>query len=449
MPVYRSPPNPSELLDIGLSMEQLSISIPYWQEYSVTHTYSVNGGILRAIACRYLKQHPEMFQVDHDVYCKMYASYMFLQLSNYVRCRNRSCALEGSVVDGVQQPDDMLDFEYMLCTMTFDTDELLRAVQYNSEELQAFIHKRCKDKRYKYMKNKRLRDWKYWLNPSNWIGFSAGFIADFYFSVCLGRGVRRAMWKTPIMLTVLANRQPETAIPTGVSLNPNFRRVFNHPDLLLRVATYFKISRDFSRGVQPSSPSYQPNWAHGIEIQPLSTYLEYELTKLIEDPSTALEQIARGQHVEPEAIQRQQGTILQAGQGIQISSGTIITPGDEIPVTIAAQPTVITSAVPSNWVLGNLDTHNMDQGRPIADPRDNEVAAAPRGAIAYDPRTGNVIPTHEFLQRADEGTGTAIAPGTGIQVGPQTPEQARAILDQIVEAARALNFLTRSESPNN
>lgn len=302
LPTYRSPPEPVKCIDWmaaelkhfgnAINREGLEVDIRHIYKFGQEALY---GGTLESIAKRYIIQHPEMLEIDDATFKRGYAKSMLYALSREARQRGRlDMAITSGMIDSLQPPDDLLDFEYILCSLRVNVQELLKAVRTSHHNLKQHIQKRASDRRYKFMHNRQLRDYKYWLNPVNWVGFSAGFIVDYYLYQYLPMCYRHAMWTLP-----QRSYDGTNTITDYIGINANLCYAFKDPVL----------AREIAKAYFPVRPVYLS--AYTVIHTPLDPEFESKLTEILADPIAYKQRL---EHEKQEAAERQQRQVLQSRQ---------------------------------------------------------------------------------------------------------------------------------------
>lgn len=308
LPTYRTPPplvdcidwENCDLLNFGRRAHGSGIIIDKSASYTVSDGSgrSITGFYIAAIARRYIMAHPEVLSCDEKIFKLGWARSMLCQMALEARRRGKvDIAIGSGLVEAVHEADELLDFEYVSCSLTINVAPMLDAVRKNHHLLKEHIAKRASDKRYKYMHDRRLRNFKYWLNPENWIGFSAGFLVDYYIYQVLPGSYRQAMWRLP---------QSNVAADSGsvadyISINENFSKVFQDPELVTFLAKQYI----------PVMPVYCSSWT--IMHTPLDPTIDALITEMAANPDAFKQHIIerRLQRELAEATKRSQGAVLQ------------------------------------------------------------------------------------------------------------------------------------------
>ena len=311
LPTYRTPPPPEKCIDwyncdlagFGGGNSTKNITITENKSYTFPEGY-VYSHFLEAIAKRYIMQHPEMIQVEPDRFKKGFALSMLYKMAETARnCGDSDMAIISGTIDSLNKPDELLSFEYVTCSLTINAQSMLKAVKRYPRLLEEHLKKRTKDKRYGYLKPKRMHRAGYWTHPENWAGFAGGFVLDYYIYKVLPLSYRQSMWQIPQKCQKNTNGR----ISSVMALDQRLAAVFEDPILVEEVArTYAPIMGDCYG-------------TYYLMNNPLPLVLDTLITDMIKDPNQYKQKLIERKQRE-EAAKRQPGPVLQ-GQGVTLVAG--------------------------------------------------------------------------------------------------------------------------------
>ena len=311
LPTYRTPPSPEKCIDwtacdlvsFGGGDAHKNIVITENKSYTFPEGF-VYSHFLEAIAKRYIMQHPEMIHVEPERLKKGFALSMLYKMAATARnCGDSDMAIISGTVDSLNQPDELLSFEYVTCSLTINRDSMLRAVKRFPGLLEDHLKKRVKDKRYGYLKPKRMHKIGYWMDPDNWTGFAGGFILDYYIYKALPLHYRQSMWQFPQR----CYKNDKGMINSVMAIDQRLATVFEDPILVEEVArTYAPIMGDYYG-------------TYYLMNNPLPLVLDTLISEMVQDPNQYKQKLIERKQRE-EAAQRQQGPVLQ-DQGVTLVAG--------------------------------------------------------------------------------------------------------------------------------
>ena len=404
-PLYRSPPPPLDAINWGyVDLRIMGFEHNREQQWDLRgnahslYVHNMGAQVLEAALIQYCKKHPELVTYDEEQWRKAFATNMLYLLHGSWAYRGSSAsdALTGCIAEFSAEPDDMLNFQYMVASTRVKTQKLLELMRNNKHQLEIHIRKRYSDSRYRYFHRREFRDPEYWLNTNNWTGFKAGFVIDFLFYRCLKSAARYEIFRRPINQI-----KQESRIPQAITFDKD-------------LVDLFCSDLAFRNGLANMLIATKKTWHWDVINNPLPDEIDQFFTKNLERHRNGQSQSAQGQ----------QGAILQAGQGIQITPGNGVIQGF---ANIAAQARY--SAAAPEPELPESITTGMLEGR-IAELNPNvEVRRVP---VYRD--DGAIIGTRPVAVDAEQpglADGIYREPGTEPQAQVPTPEQITEALRQI------------------
>ena len=404
-PLYRSPPPPLEAINWGyVDLRIMGFEHNREQQWDLRgkahslYVHNMGAEVLEAALIQYCKKHPELVTYDVEQWRKAFATNMLYLLHGSWAYRGSSAsdALTGCIAEFSAEPDDMLNFQYMVASTRVKTQKLLELMRNNKHQLEIHIRKRYSDSRYRYFHRREFRNPEYWMNTNNWTGFKAGFVVDFLFYRCLKSAARYEIFKRPI-----SQINKESRIQQAITFDKDL------VDLFCRDVA-------FRNGLANMLIATKKTWHWDVINNPLPDEIDQFFTKNLERHRNGQSQSAQGSF----------GTILQAGQGIQITPGNGVIQGF---ANIAAQARYAATApepeLPESIATGILEgrvaeLHPTGEYRTVPVHRDD-------GAVIGTRREPVVIAQQE------RATTTALPQTTGFAANVPTPEQITEALRQI------------------
>lgn len=340
LPTYRTPPSPEKCIDwfccdlssFGGNDRRKNIVIDPTKVHQTQYGY-IHPNSMEALAKRYIMKHPEMILVEPDRLKKGFALSMLYKLAAEARNHgNSDMAIISGTVNALNQPDDLLSFEYVTCSLTINVQSMLKAVRRFPAILDAHLEKRVKDKRYGFLKPRHMHKIGYWLHPENWLGFAGGFILDYYLYEVLSVHYRQAMWTLPQRCY-----KNETGLINSVmAIDQRLATVFEDPVLSYEVASVYA----------PHMADCYGTW--GILHSALATDLDTLITEMVKDPNRYKQKlIERKEHEtqsaegQPRQVLQGQGVTLVADQGIsypRVQFDNIVQPIEPEPIATRTVP---------------------------------------------------------------------------------------------------------------
>lgn len=345
LPTYRTPPEPVKCIDwfacdlanFGEGSNNKNLVVDNRVTYGDSSPY-VHGHMLEALAKRYIMAHPEMIEITPEQLKKGFALSQLYKLAQTARnFGNSNMAIISGTIDALNPPDEMLSFEHIICSLTVNVQQLLKEVKRQPSSFVVHLAKRVKDKRYGFLKPRKMHKPGYWMNSENWTGFAGGFILDFYLYKCLPLAYRQSMWTLPQR----CYSNEKGSITKYMAINRKLAEVFQDPVLVKEIAEFYRSHMgDFYS-------------TYAILTTDLLPVMDHLITEMIQDPNQYKQRLIERNEREKQSTTRQQGQILQ-GQGVTIVAGAgIAYPRVDDIVTAAPGPSA-TRQVPVHGADGSI-----------------------------------------------------------------------------------------------
>lgn len=404
-PLYRSPPPPLEAINWGyVDLRIMGFEHNREQQWDLRgkshslYVHNMGAQVLEAALIQYCKKHPELVTYDVEQWRKAFATNMLYLLHGSWAYRGSSAsdALTGCIAEFSAEPDDMLNFQYMVASTRVKTQKLLELMRNNKHQLEIHIRKRYSDSRYRYFHRREFRDPEYWLNTNNWTGFKAGFVIDFLFYRCLKSAARYEIFRRPINQI-----KQESRIPQAITFDKD-------------LVDLFCSDLAFRNGLANMLIATKKTWHWDVINNPLPDEIDQFFTKNLERHRNGQSQSAQGSF----------GTILQAGRGISITPGNGVIQGfTNIAAQARAAATAAEHELPESIATGILEGRVAELS-PTGEYRTVPVYRGD-GAIVGTRREPVVT------ARQERATTTALPQTTGFAANVPTPDQITEALRQI------------------
>ena len=404
-PLYRSPPPPLDAINWGyIDLRTMGFTHNREQQWDIKReqrTYynsKLSAQVLEAALIQYCKKHPELVTYDEELWRTAYARNMLYLITNNWAYRGSSAsdALTGCIIDFSSEPDDMLNFQYVAASTRIKTQKMLELMRNNRRQLEIHIKRRYSDSRYRYFHRKAYKDPEYWMNTNNWTGFKAGFIVDLLFCRLIRSAAKYEVYRRPLNTV-----KQESRIANAITFDPH-------------LVEMFCMDNQFRNNLANLLIAARKTWQWDVLNNPLPDQIDQLFT-------TTLERHRNGQS---QSTQGQQGTVLQAGRGIQSAPGNGVIQGFS---NIAAQASYAATApmpgLPEDIATGIMEGRIAELA-PTVEYR-NVPVHRDDGAVIGTRREPVVIAQQE------RATTAALPQTTGFATNVPTPEQITEALRQI------------------